>query len=89
HCSTRLTYIVRQAPFATAHLSDQDLSVDFSRLTTPADRVVVIATAPLTDNEVWHPIPPGTLLAFRHGAIDSLGEATTIAGNPAAGAGSV
>ena len=89
HCSTKLTYIIRQAPFATAHLSDQDLSVDFSQLTTPADRVAVIATAPLTDNEAWHAIPPGTLLAFRHGAIETLGEATTIAGNPAAGAGSV
>jgi hypothetical protein len=30
HCSTQLSYIIRQAPFAVAHLRDQDLSIDFS-----------------------------------------------------------
>lgn len=35
HCSTNLCYIVRQAPFAAAHLIDQDITVDFSELTTP------------------------------------------------------
>lgn len=53
HCSTRLYYLTRQAPFATAHLVDDDLSVDFSELTTSNDRVTVIATQPLTDNESW------------------------------------
>lgn len=89
HCSTRLTYIIRHAPFAVAHLADQDVSVDFSQLTTPADRVAIIATTPLTDNEVWQAIAPGTLLAFRHGAPEALGETATIAGNSSAGAGSV
>ncbi|THF60158.1 class II glutamine amidotransferase [Pseudothauera rhizosphaerae] len=68
HCATRLTYIVRQAPFADAHLNDQDVTVDFSELTTPADRVAVIATTPLTDNERWEAIPPGTLISFSQGA---------------------
>jgi predicted glutamine amidotransferase len=67
HCSTQLAYIVRQAPFSEAHLKDQDVSVDFSELTTPEDRVAVIATAPLTDNEVWTPIGPGSLLMFHDG----------------------
>src|SRR5450830_1875767 len=35
HCSTKLCYIVRQYPFAAASLSDEDLSVDFSQVTTP------------------------------------------------------
>ncbi|TBR60782.1 class II glutamine amidotransferase [Westiellopsis prolifica IICB1] len=67
HCSTKLCYIVRQAPFAAAHLIDQDVTVDFSELTTPSDRVAVIATTPLTDNEVWTPIKPGELLVFQDG----------------------
>ncbi|MUH00125.1 class II glutamine amidotransferase [Scytonema sp. UIC 10036] len=67
HCSTKLSYIVRQAPFAAAHLIDEDLTVDFSELTTPSDRVAVIATTPLTDNEVWTIIQPGELLVFQDG----------------------
>ena len=43
HCSTELSYILRRAPFATAHLIDEDLSVDFSKVTTPNDKVAVIA----------------------------------------------
>lgn len=68
HCATRLAYLVRQAPFATAHLVDEDYSVDFSEVTTARDRVAVIATVPLTDNETWTPIAPGELLMFRDGA---------------------
>ncbi len=67
YCSTKLSYIIRQAPFAAAHLIDQDMTVDFSELTTPSDRVAVIATTPLTDNEVWTQIPPGELLVFHDG----------------------
>jgi predicted glutamine amidotransferase len=68
HCATRLHYVVRQAPFAAAHLIDHDLTVDFGELTTRDDRVAVIATTPLTDNEVWTPIPPGRLVVFHEGA---------------------
>ncbi|MEN9871044.1 MAG: hypothetical protein RLZZ171_2032 [Cyanobacteriota bacterium] len=67
HCSTQLCYIVRQAPFAAAHLIDQDVTVDFNELTTPSDRVAIIATTPLTDNEIWTPIHSGELLAFQDG----------------------
>jgi glutamine amidotransferase len=68
HCATKLNYIVRQAPFAVAHLKDQDVTVDFSEVTTPDDRVVLVATAPLTDNEAWHAMAPGTLAMFADGA---------------------
>src|SRR6185436_14654768 len=68
HSSTALNYIVRQAPFAAAHLIDRDVTVDFSELTTPSDRVAVIATTPLTDNEVWTPIAPDRLVVFQDGA---------------------
>ncbi len=68
HCATKLYYIVRQYPFATASLSDEDLSVDFSRVTTPNDRVAIIVTEPLTTNETWTPLAPGELKVFVDGA---------------------
>ena len=67
HCATKLHYIVRQYPFATASLSDEDLSVDFSRVTTPNDRVAIIVTEPLTTNETWTPLAPGELKVFVDG----------------------
>ena len=75
HCAKTLCYIVRQAPFTMAHLKDQDVTVDFSQVTTPDDRVAVIATVPLTDNETWTPIAPGTLMMFRDGAPVATGSA--------------
>lgn len=67
HASTKLSYIVRQAPFTRAHLKDRDLTVDFSDVTTPDDRVAVIATLPLTDNEFWTEMSAGTLWQFEQG----------------------
>jgi glutamine amidotransferase len=68
HCSTHLHYLVRQAPFSVAHLVDNDVSIDFAEVTTPSDRVAVIATQPLTDNETWTAHPKDTVLVFRDGA---------------------
>lgn len=67
HCATRLAYVLRRAPFATAHLVDQDVTVDFRELTDTDDRVAVIATVPLTDNESWTTLSPGELMVFRNG----------------------
>ncbi|KAF0191515.1 MAG: glutamine amidotransferase [Gammaproteobacteria bacterium] len=67
HCSTDLYYVVRQAPFSTAHLIDQDVTVDFREVTSPDDRVAVIATKPLTDNEAWTTMTAGQLLVFENG----------------------
>jgi len=69
HCSTELSYIIRRAPFNTAHLMDDDVMVDFSRLTTPDDRVAVIATQPLTDNEPWISMQAGSLWLFEQGEV--------------------
>jgi len=69
HCSTKLTYIIRKAPFTTARLKDQDVSVDFSSVTSEADRVAIIATAPLTENESWVPMQPETLALFDDGEL--------------------
>ena len=68
HCTDNLCYVLRHAPFAQAHLIDQDVTVDFNALTTPDDKVAVIATVPLTDNEKWTQMRAGELLVFQHGA---------------------
>jgi predicted glutamine amidotransferase len=67
HCSTKLCYVVREHPFDTAILADDDLSVDFSQVTTPDDRVAIIVTAPLTTNERWTDFAPGELKVFVDG----------------------
>jgi glutamine amidotransferase len=78
HCSTHLSYVVRKAPFPTARLKDRDVTVDLSKVTTPNDRVALVATLPLTDNEEWTTLTPGTLVMFKDGEI--VLHATTVAG---------
>ena len=68
-CATSLHYIVRKAPFRRAHLLDEDVTVDFSQVTQPNDRVAIIATLPLTDDETWTAMKPGELLTFAEGAL--------------------
>jgi predicted glutamine amidotransferase len=64
HASTSLHHIVRRHPFARATLQDEDLTIDFAEHTTPADRVAVVVTEPLTQDETWTPFPPGRLRVF-------------------------
>jgi hypothetical protein len=52
HCSTQLHWLERAHPFGAARLADEDLSVDFGPLTTPGDRVALVATQPLTSATV-------------------------------------
>jgi len=68
HCSTNLFYLVRQYPFAKAKLADNDIHIDFSQVTTPQDRVAVIVTEPLTDNETWIQFGSGELKMFVDGS---------------------
>jgi glutamine amidotransferase len=68
-CATKLCFIVRQAPFRKATLCDEDLCVDFAEVTSPHDRVAVVATTPLTRDEAWTPGEPGTLWVFRRGRL--------------------
>lgn len=69
HASTLLHYIVRQAPFGKARLLDDDVMVDFAEVTTPSDRVAVIATLPLTRDESWSQLAVNELVMFREGKI--------------------
>ena len=67
HRSTELYYLVRRAPFPVAHLKDEDVTVDFNEVTTPDDRVALIATQPLTDNETWTPLAVDRVAMFFEG----------------------
>ena len=46
HGSTQLYSLQRRHPFGAATLADGSLSVDFAALTTPNDRVALVATEP-------------------------------------------
>jgi predicted glutamine amidotransferase len=67
HCSTHLHWLQRAHPFGAAHLADEDLSVDFGPLTTPGDRVALVATQPLTTGEPWAAMAAGELRVFVDG----------------------
>ena len=67
HCSTNLAWLTRRAPFGAATLVDDDLTADFSRETSPDDVVTVVATKPLTRDETWTTMSPGTFATFRKG----------------------
>lgn len=67
HCTSKLCWITRRAPFGEARLRDAEVVVDFGQETTPDDVVSVIATEPLTVNEQWTPMKRRSLLVFRAG----------------------
>jgi len=69
HCSTNLFYLERQHPFTHAQLADEDLSINFAQHTTPADKVAVVVTAPLTTDEAWIRLQPGELRVFVDGEL--------------------
>ena len=64
---TKLHWLVREYPFKPAQLIDLDVEVDFSQVTTPEDRVAVITTEPLTQNEKWTAFEPGEMILFQYG----------------------
>jgi len=68
-CSTKLHYLIRKAPLRKATLADEDASIDFAEMTTPSDRVAVIATTPLTRDETWTAGEPGSMWVFRRGKL--------------------
>ena len=67
HCSTKLTWLTRQAPFGNAQLIDADMTVDFADHTQANDVVTVIATQPLTSNEEWQVMNKNEFSVFQQG----------------------
>ena len=73
HASNRLCYLVRQHPFSTATLTDDDVSVNFAQLNKPDDRTAVVVSAPLTKDEAWVQFQNNELIVFIDGAPHSAG----------------
>ena len=69
YATTKLHWIVREYPFQYARLVDIDVDIDFSKFTTEEDRVAVITTEPLTQNEIWTAYQPGEMILFRDGKV--------------------
>ncbi|MBB5607295.1 MULTISPECIES: class II glutamine amidotransferase [unclassified Janthinobacterium] len=69
HCSTHLHYVIREYPFSVAHLIDCERSIDFRQHNHLDDRIAVIATHPLTQDEPWTAFGPGELKLFVGGAL--------------------
>ncbi len=67
YATTKLHWIMREYPFQHAQLIDIDVEVDFSQVTTVDDRVAVITTEPLTQNEKWTAYKSGEMILFQHG----------------------
>lgn len=69
YCGTKLHTITRRAPFTTATLSDDDVTVDFAQVTTPRDVVTIVSTEPLTRNEDWRSLEVGEALLLQRGEV--------------------
>ena len=69
YAGSLLFYLTRQAPFGEAILSDEDLAIDFSQVTTADDKVSIIVTIPLTHNEPWQQLAVNECVVFQNGDI--------------------
>lgn len=69
YAGSLLFYLTRKAPFGEAHLSDGEMSVNFNDVTTDKDKVTILVTIPLTNNEKWQQIAVDECLVFKDGDV--------------------
>jgi len=69
YCSTALAYVERQYPFARVTLVDKNVSIDLNQYNSKHDKMVVIATKPLTTNEDWKIYQQGESRMFQEGEV--------------------
>lgn len=69
YAGSLLFYLTRQAPFGEAKLTDDEMNIDFSQVTTDHDCVTILATIPLTSNETWQQLFVNECLVFRDGSV--------------------
>jgi glutamine amidotransferase len=67
HGSTQLAWVSREHPFPLARLVDCDIEIDLAGANAPDDRMIVVATQPLTQAERWQAFAPGELRVFVEG----------------------
>lgn len=75
--ATELHYVRRTYPFGRARLVDAPLTIDFSQHNHLDDRIVIVATRPLTD-EAWTPLPVAKIVAFANGDMVHQGHTQTL-----------
>ena len=59
----------RISPFGVKSLKDEDWEIDLAAEKRPGQRGYVIASHPLTKNEIWTDLVPGSLMVLREGEI--------------------
>jgi len=69
HCSSKLASLQRAHPFPRAQLVDCDLSMDLGELNAQGDRMVIVATEPLTQGEDWQTLSTGDTQVFAGGEL--------------------
>ncbi len=69
YAGSLLFYLTRKAPFGEATLSDGEMSVNFSDVTTSKDKVTILVTIPLTNNEKWQQLAVDECVIFKDGDV--------------------
>lgn len=69
YAGSLLFYLTRKAPFGEAKLSDGEMSINFQDVTTENDKVTIMTTIPLTDNEKWQQIAVDECIVFEDGDV--------------------
>lgn len=69
YAGSLLFYLTRKEPFGQAVLSDGEMTVDFSDVTSAEDCVTILVTIPLTDNEKWQQLAVDECLVFVNGMV--------------------
>lgn len=69
YAGSLLFYLTRKAPFGEAKLSDGEMSINFQDVTTENDKVTIITTIPLTNNESWQQFAVDECLIFQDGDV--------------------
>ena len=61
YCATNLAWRERSYPFSQVSLIDRDLSINLGDANRVGDRMILVATEPLTRGEPWTAFLPGEL----------------------------
>jgi glutamine amidotransferase len=67
HRSTQLFYVQRECVSQSECLKSEELTIRLAQAANGLQRVVAIATEPLTSDEGWQPLPEARVAAFLHG----------------------
>ncbi len=67
YCSNQMSWVTRQYPFTEAKLIDTGEVMDFREKFSTHDKVTVIASHALTENENWNLMDKGDFVVFKNG----------------------